>query len=361
MKYFKRYILFFLTVLVLLTGCKGEKDTASELGEEQKEALAEKYHLDAPQPPSSQAPHIDGPQAVPEEQRQFIREAYLPIASPTPDEETLSKLTDLVLIGGAVWNEKGEITTADDTPFVLTEDILQKGTDINLWLTINPSGRLIREGTAGQTIDTPQEREHVAENITEFVCRYGYAGVDIDWEFPANEQEWADFSLLAVLLEEKLEEAGKQLSLTFYPQEVQLSQEALLAADRIHIMAYDMFDDEGNHSSFDTAEQGVRYFLDKGCYARQLVLGIPLYGRPADQSPRWDLYKDLPTTEDFSQNRYGDSYYNGIHLILQKADLAWEKDLGGVMLYHLDCDLPVTEKASAVHNLDSWMKEKTEG
>lgn len=83
-------------------------------------------------------------------------------------------------------------------------------------------------------------------------------GIDIDWEFP-QEEEWDSFSLLLVQLKQLLSSQPQPiaLSVALYPQQNQLNTEAMQALDRIHLMAYDQFDQQGFHSTLQTAQEAV--------------------------------------------------------------------------------------------------------
>ncbi|MBR5485888.1 MAG: hypothetical protein IKV41_05205 [Oscillospiraceae bacterium] len=305
-------------------------------------------------PPAAVQQEIEIPQQQTQKENKMVLSAYLPVQSVPVDEKAAQRITDIIFIGGVVWDIQGKLLTGNDEIFTHL-DAVKKYDELDVWVTVNPSGKLIRAGQAGMTIDTEQERKILAETITDFAVEHSLCGIDIDWEFPANNEEWNNFSQFVPILKSSLEKEGKQLSLAFYPQNVQLDATSLAACDRINIMAYDQFDESGVHSSFETAVKAVEYFKGMGCSNEQLILGIPLYGRPTDQSARWDLYNTLPTVSQPSVNNYGDSWYNGIELILKKTEYAHSKSLGGVMIYHLACDLPAEDEMSALKNISDFL------
>ena len=165
-------------------------------------------------------------------------------------------------------------------------------------------------------------------------------GIDIDWEFP-QEEEWDSFSLLLVQLKQLLSSQPQPiaLSVALYPQQNQLNTEAMQALDRIHLMAYDQFDQQGFHSTLQTAQEAVEQLLQQGADTRQLSLGIPAYGRPLDASAQWVFYKDIP--QDISRENPdldGEIFFNSAATAAAKTQFACDSKLGGVMLYHLLCD-----------------------
>ena len=268
---------------------------------------------------------------------EFLLCAYLPLnavndISQIP-EGSLEMLDYLILNTGVYWNQQGELLVAENFDFIARQ-LSQK---VNLYATVNPKGSMIREGQAGTSIDTLEKRQALSQNIAEFAAEYNLAGIDIDWEFP-EETEWELLGELLLQLEQDLGE--RQLSLAFYPKNISLPEDSFHAVDRIHIMAYDLFDQQGFHSTLETAVSSVEYFIEMGFEPQQLSLGIPAYGRPLDASAQWVFYKDIDPTALSSENPdlMGNIYFNSPALAAQKIQLAKEYHLGGAMLYHLLCD-----------------------
>ena len=199
-------------------------------------------------------------------------------------------------------------------------------------------------------LDTAEERKQLIQSIADFAAEYQLSGIDIDWEFPL-ETEWADFSAFLVELEGVLSSADVQLSLALYPEDISLSQQAIAALDRVHVMAYDQFDEQGFHSTLQTAQDAIDYFIDLGFTPSQLCLGIPAYGRPPDGSAQWVFYRDIDpdSMKGKNPNLVGDIYFNSPSLALQKQELAKEEKLSGVMVYQLLCDR--TDQNSLIYTL----------
>ena len=282
---------------------------------------------------------------APAQEASFTLCAYLPVSSMTQGaaavaEEyagSIAALDYLVLNTGAYWDENGALSLSDELLDAI--ETLQGKTA--LWCTVNPQGTLIREGTAGQSIDTPQERQALAQEIATLAEQYGLAGIDIDWEFPLDD-EWEDFSTFLIALKDTLSRNSEPvaLSLALYPEEIALSEEAIAALDRIHVMAYDQIASKGFHSTMQTAEDAVAYFTALGASPQQLVLGIPAYGRPLDGSAQWVFYKDIDPESISGENPdlVGDISFNSAATAAQKTQYALEQNLSGVMVYQLLCD-----------------------
>ena len=192
-----------------------------------------------------------------------------------------------------------------------------------------------------QAARTEEGRALFAVSAVSLVETYGLDGIDIDWEFPLDD-EWEDFSTFLIALKDTLSRNSEPvaLSLALYPEEIALFEEAIAALDRIHMMAYDQFDSEGFHSTMQAAEDAVAYFTALGASPQQLVLGIPAYGRPLDGSAQWVFYKDIDPESISGENPdlVGDISFNSAATAAQKTQYALEQNLSGVMVYQLLCD-----------------------
>ena len=107
-------------------------------------------------------------------------------------------------------------------------------------------------------------------------------------------------------------------------------------------MQYDLFDDNGNHSSLQTCIDGADA-LDKAKYPlTQADMGLPFYGRPADKSAEWPLYADyvdrLGTTKDAVETEDGTIYFNCWQTVYDKTAYALSRGMGGMMVWHYALD-----------------------
>lgn len=335
-----RLLSLLLTAVLLLTGCSRSQPPAQEEETPPSSVITEEI-------PEAEAE----PEPVPEEtESELLLCSYLPVASlsePLEDLQTnIDALDYLILNTGVYWNSEGKLEISDD--FISVWETLHGQTE--LWCTVNPKGELIREQNAGTVLDTVEKRKQLVQSIADFAAEYQLSGIDIDWEFPL-ETEWADFSAFLVELEGVLSSADVQLSLALYPEDISLSQQAIAALDRVHVMAYDQFDEQGFHSTLQTAQDAIDYFIDLGFAPSQLCLGIPAYGRPLDGSAQWVFYRDIDpdSMKGKNPNLVGDIYFNSPSLALQKQELAKKEKLSGVMVYQLLCDR--TDQNSLIYTL----------
>ena len=154
---------------------------------------------------------------------------------------------------------------------------------------------------------TAEGRKRLADSILRLMDRYGFTGVDIDWEYPGSSaagirsrEEDVDnwYALLALLregLDQRQTERGRDylLSVALGAGAEQLAMvdgERLGGlVDQAVVMAYDLqgFDRiTGHHAGLypagDTPNSGafaVNALTDSGLFAGKILLGIPAYGR----------------------------------------------------------------------------------
>ena len=259
--------------------------------------------------------------------------AYLPYSFYTDtmlSDGSLEFLNELTINVGCYWRADGTLEVKNGLKETI-HAIQAAYPELTIYCTINP-----KQGGAA-AIMTEDARQTLTDSMLNFCDETEIDGVDIDWEFPAEDQ-WDEFSALIVSLSEALSSADRSLSLAFYPEDVILSPEAVKAIHKVNVMAYDQFDEQGRHSTYETADDAIDYFLTLGFEAEQLSLGIPAYGRPLSGEAQWPLYYEYTEQLACGQNLIGDSYFNSTPLAQDKAIFARESGLQGIFLYHLACD-----------------------
>lgn len=162
---------------------------------------------------------------------------------------------------------------------------------------------------------TPDSRTRFADSAVDFIRRYGFDGVDIDWEFPVaggdegnvkRPEDKQNYTLLFQSLREKLDDAGKADDRTYlltaaigtnaqFLQNTEMAKVARIL-DFVNIMTYDFNGHWNRYSGHlaplyedpalqraDTAPQSsvshiVDLTIDAGVPPAKLVLGMPFYG-----------------------------------------------------------------------------------
>jgi chitinase len=149
-------------------------------------------------------------------------------------------------------------------------------------------------------------RTAFAKSAVTLMKDWGFDGVDIDWEYPADEDDATNMVLLLEAVRRELDSYAAQFASGHH---FQLSMAApagfehysklhladlARTLDYLNMMAYDyagswsayaghsanLFANDGEpHSTPFNTDDAVRAYLDGGVPAEKLVLGIPIYGR----------------------------------------------------------------------------------
>ncbi|KAG9246515.1 chitinase [Calycina marina] len=137
-------------------------------------------------------------------------------------------------------------------------------------------------------------RNNFGASAKRIVDKYGFDGIDIDWEHPSNAEEGQDFLHLLKVLRNYLSKAnGYTLSAALPAGQWVLRNIDLRNADDLdflNLMAYDFAGPwsnlSGHHAQLYSAQpqeesgnKAVKYVISTGFPAEKIVLGIPAYGR----------------------------------------------------------------------------------
>ena len=289
-------------------------------------------------------------------------------------------ITDVILISFAFWAEDGSVVYADapkDSGMTgeeyynasldkmraaVDEYAATSGRKVNICIDFYPKDTSKHGLPVNETALVQSIKQLIADDDR-------VDGIDIDWEYPTSAYEWKVYGDMLVEARKMLDASGKDkyISLALSAGSVTLTQEHIDAVDFVQMMAYDRFDIvDGNHSSFRSgAYSSMRYFVNIGFKPSQLVLGIPLYGRPTSWDTVWTNYgygdtfystqgKDPYTYWDNIQWLYYDGtnldesikydnefmqvWVNGAALIADKTAYVIEQGFAGVMLWRESTD-----------------------
>lgn len=244
---------------------------------------------------------------------------------------------------------------------------------------------------------TPQNRANFARSAVKLLLNYGFDGLDIDWEYPTNPQEAADWVALLKACREEMDAYARSLSTSHErPHHFELTVAApagpqnfekldLRGMDRYldfwNLMAYDYagsWDSAAGHQAnlypsrsnpsgtpFSTARALEHYtrFVD----ASKIVVGMPLYGRAFENTNglgrpysgigqgSWEqgVYDfkalPLPGAKEYYDHESGASYsyddsrrmfvsYDTVGMAKEKASYIKNHYLGGAMWWETSGD-----------------------
>jgi hypothetical protein len=265
---------------------------------------------------------------------QFKVVGYMPSWSGTAAEIQYSKLTHInysfirpTTTGGL---------TAVDQPAKLSDIVsrahaagVKVGIAVGGWSDLNNVDFQTMAGNATY-------RSNFVNNLVNLCNQYGLDGVDIDWEYPADGADPANFSTMMSELGSAMHSRGKFLTAAVAANGYNANgvlNSVFPSVDFLNIMVYDG-GSGADHSPYSYAVTSLDYWLGRGLPSSKAVLGLPFYARPS-----WKSFRTLLAegANPFSDTYNGD-YYNGITTIKSKTNLAFDRSLGGVMFWELSQD-----------------------
>jgi len=264
----------------------------------------------------------------------FVILGYLPEYR-TLNPEWGACLTDLVYFS-ADPRPDGTLDTSrlsEDTWRALRAMKAEYGT--RLHLTVGGWER--SAGFASMTA-SPQVRARFIDNLLAFAQDHQLNGVDFDWEFPQNDDEFENYIALLTEVKAAFAEHGLTVSVALSADNastMDLSRFAVM--DRIHVMSYD----RGNyHSTYNTAVEDLNTFTINGIPKKQLLLGVPFYGRTIAEPHTAYSYQEIMSQHalPISVDEVDGIYFNNIGTISFKTCLVRGEGYGGIMIWELGQD-----------------------
>jgi GH18 family chitinase len=186
-------------------------------------------------------------------------------------------------------------------------------------------------------------------NSCKAVVNAGADGVDIDWEYPANAQDSANFTLLLKAVRSAIG-ASKIISMDLAPTNEKgqwVSRSALDIGDFYNCMAYDFTGDfpgslVGQHSSYNASVIGIYYWWkNRGVAKEKVVMGVPFYGKNFNAGGTPVDYKDIMSANPGlspDADSVGKTWFNGVTTMKKKATYVAQNSYGGVMIWQLGGD-----------------------
>ncbi|BCJ94990.1 chitinase [Anaerocolumna cellulosilytica] len=328
--------------------------------------------------------------------------AWAKYAGYGPEKIPVDKLTH---INYAFANISNNLTISLGYPEVDESNIKElqslKKSNPNLKILISVGG-WSWSGRFSEVAKTDASRTKFADSCVAFLNKYGFDGLDIDWEYPvsgglipknASPKDKQNFTLLLKKLREKLNaksaKTGKTYLLSFaggsgnwYVNNVELSK-LHRYVDYASVMSYDIHGPWEQYANFNaplfnntdtpkgqniwSVDSSITVWLNAGFPKEKLVMGIPFYGYRYIVSNNTNkglyqlyksgtaisfqtIYKDYLTNPDYTEYFHKASkvpwLYNGSDFITyentksvtDKAKYIKEKNLGGVMIWELSQD-----------------------
>lgn len=197
----------------------------------------------------------------------------------------------------------------------------------------------------------------MVNNIANVVEKYDLYGIDYDWEYPQERNQWKSYSQLVTESAERF-----KVSVALPPWGVGFSLKAKQAIEHVNVMAYDLFDDRGDHANIQKGTiDSTQKLVLMGFKKSQLLMGIPTYGRTVDGSGySWpvargneeelgkfnSIVKDNTFTDSDGVTHTYDAYVQSYAEARDKTAYAESAGLGGIMIFRAKCDSPYTYEYS---------------
>lgn len=280
------------------------------------------------------------------------------------DYSKLDAVTDIIVFGTAKYDKNGNIIFVDKDSNEIDESYYSEKIDLLKSKIGDRNINLICDiampyGDNNADIISMMNDENVdnlVNSVAEFVNKYGFDGYDMDYEFPNSKSEWKAFNNFLRKLDKAIPDTI--ISLAIAPWDLQFDNDVLGIIDRAEVMLYDMFTTHNYHSIFSTTVNGINKAIKGGFKPEQIDLGLPFYSRPTDRRAYWGNYNQFDIKDKYTNLFYfndfdhqgnpmtATQYLNSVQMISDKTAFAIDAGLGGVMIWHMNCDLPYDNEFS---------------
>lgn len=197
------------------------------------------------------------------------------------------------------------------------------------------------------TLLQPANMPNLVNNLKAFANYYNLDGIDVDIEgsLLTTIKNAGNYTPFIQALRTVLNPIGKLVTAASAGYtSAMVPSSSFQYFDYVHIMSYDNnWGGSGNHSTYADALTHIQNFLNQGCPANKLTLGLPFYGYSGNVGTNGTAFKTI--VSQCPAAAYVDSYagyqYNGITTIEKKTSYA-AQHIGGVMIWELSQDAPGT-------------------
>lgn len=175
------------------------------------------------------------------------------------------------------------------------------------------------DGVFESAASTPEGVEKLAQSIVDYMVEWRFNAVDIDWEYPDNDQEKSQFTSLITSLRSKLDSVGKQNDRYYQLSAAVTVNHNYMAyinpaetsglLDSVNVMAYDVhgaFDAITGHNAplyansmdedqkLNVSSAINEYVNNWNIPKTKITMGVPFYGRGWGDVEPTEKIKGLP-------------------------------------------------------------------
>lgn len=317
---------------------------------------------------------------IPREQNDFRVTTYLSVSEylANPKPEGISHVTDIIFFGTGNYNELGDITY--DLPVIesaiaaikeIRGDNMPK-IYVNFLMASDVKNTTEMKG---EDFFEMLQRRAMLDNGAKLIANFKQFaelaevdGISFDYEFPYSLAAYKVYSDFLVQLKAAM--PNKLLTIAVAPWGLHYSKAAIAAVDVFQVMAYDLMDKRGNHCGWEnTCVSAIKYMTGRGFPTKKLNLGVGFYSRPVDYGAYWGSwasdYQKLSkfsnyVAEEFVSTDFSGKpflvkgrWYNGVNMIKDKTAFAYDKGVGGMMIWHYNCDVEYDNERSLLRAMNS--------
>lgn len=276
----------------------------------------------------------------------------------TIDASHFEDLTDVILISAADFDVNGQIILNPKFDIIISKlREAMANSDANLYLNIIGPGCTEWSDDWNERMMNQSDQHNLAfrsgsleKNIKDVLVKYDFDGIFFDYEYPVLKEDWEVFDEFLISLDKYLGDEYK-IGSAISPWNTMQSRKSIAVTDMVEVMAYDIWDNDGTHSSLWGAQQCILKMLFNGYKKEQMDVGIPFYARPTTQEAYWYGYNGYYEKLDDKGFCYDDETgltfsFNDYDMVYRKTNWAICKGLGGAMVWHYACDVPKENEKS---------------
>jgi GH18 family chitinase len=203
-------------------------------------------------------------------------------------------------------------------------------------------GDIVLNGVFEKIADSLKTVDFFVDNVFSMVTKFGFDGVDLDWEYPTMRQQLA-FEYMVSQMRRKADEIGIDLTMAIfhsidgeakYVRISAISAGIVAKLDWVNVMTYDCHE-EPNHSSRELAQKCSAYWQEiRGLSKEKVLIGIPFYAQPSMTN-----YCDLIERDHRNAFRdfVGNESLNSMYTVREKTYFA-RFNCGGVLIWAINYD-----------------------
>jgi chitinase len=286
---------------------------------------------------------------------------YLPSYSSHPDpgglptRKTLSHLTHVMYFNVGLLDTFGNVDLAQLRTNLRIRAVRDSAHAVGTKILLVVGGANVSVSQFGRVAANPTARALFAEQLVTFAQELNLDGIDIDWEFP-NDLVGENFRLMLKAVKDRMAGTNLELSIAVHPMHVTYkklyTQGFCENVDFIGLMGYDL---GIPHAPIYTVDDLAKWEAQTGCPRSKLVLGVPFYGKIQNSPKNYMTWAQLMAAgcEFWSDQCATGHDYNGIFTITTKAKEVVKGNWGGIMIWDLNQDLPITDARSLLLNLST--------